>query len=203
MRGFMFVVLDTETTGLYPYKGHEIISFAGTKLDKDLKEIDRLHINIWPTDARLMDSKAIKINKFSLEEWAKRDAVSPQNAAPIIADFLEGCIPVAHNWPFDRGFLLKLLNDHTPKRKILRRGIDTITLASAALLPKGYKSVSMASIARIMGWPEQTHDALDDTLMCVQLFRLCYPMGVRSVIKMQIALYRAKLALYINPLSGQ
>ena len=196
-------ILDTETTGLYPYKGHEMIAFAGIKLDKDLQEIDRLHIHIWPTDPRLIDSKAIKINKFSLEEWAKRDATSPQNAAPMIADFMEGCVPVAHNWPFDRGFILKMMSDHVPQKKILRRGIDTITLAIAALLPRGHKSVSMSNIARIMGWPEQTHDALDDALMCTQLFRLCYPMGVRSVIKMQIALYRAKVALYVNPLRGQ
>ena len=96
----MFVVLDTETTGLYPYKGHEMIAFAGIKLDKDLKEIGRLHVHIWPTDARTLDPKAAKINKFSLDEWAKRDAISPQKAAPMIADFMEGCIPVAHNWPF-------------------------------------------------------------------------------------------------------
>ena len=198
----MFVILDTETTGLYPYKGHEMIAFAGIKLDKDLQEIDRLHLYIWPTDARLIDSKAIRINKFSLEKWAKNDAVSPQNAAPMIAGFMENCVPVAHNWPFDRAFILKLLSDHVPQKKILRRGIDTITLASAALLPRGYKSVSMASIARILGWPEQTHDALDDALMCTQLFKLCYPMGVSSVIKMHLAIYRAKLALYINPLRG-
>ena len=35
-----FVVLDTETTGLKAYH-HEMVSFAGIKLDNDLKEIDR------------------------------------------------------------------------------------------------------------------------------------------------------------------
>ena len=60
----------------------------------------------------------------------------------------------------------------------------------------------MENIAHKLGWPKQTHDALDDTLMCTQLFRLCYPMGIRSVIKMHLAIYRAKLATYINPLRG-
>ena len=121
----------------------------------------------------------------------------------MIADFMAGCIPVAHNWPFDRAFILKLMSDHVPQKKIMRRGIDTISLASAALLPRGYQSMSMSRIAELLGWPEQTHDALDDALMCTQLFRLCYPMGIESVIKMHFAIYRAKLALYINPLRGQ
>ena len=199
----MFVVLDTETTGLYPYKGHEMIAFAGIKLNKDLQEIDRLHVHIWPTDAKMLDPNAVKINKFSLDEWAKRGATTPQKAAYMIADFMAGCIPVAHNWPFDRAFILKLMSDHVPQKKIMRRGIDTISLASAALLPRGYQSMSMSRIAELLGWPEQTHDALDDALMCTQLFRLCYPMGIESVIKMHFAIYRAKLALYINPLRGQ
>lgn len=199
----MFVVLDTETTGLYPYKGHEMIAFAGIKLNKDLQEIDRLHVHIWPTDAKMLDPDAVKINKFSLDEWAKRKATTPQKAAYMIADFMAGCIPVAHNWPFDRAFILKLMSDHVPQKKIMRRGIDTISLASAALLPRGYQSMSMSRIAELLGWPAQTHDALDDALMCTQLFRLCYPMGIESVIKMHFAIYRAKLALYINPLRGQ
>jgi len=199
----MFVVLDTETTGLYPYKGHEMIAFAGIKLNKDLEEIDRLHVHIWPTDSKMLDPDAVKINKFSLDEWAKRKATTPQKAAYMIADFMAGCIPVAHNWPFDRAFILKLISDHVPQKKIMRRGIDTISLASAALLPRGHQSMSMSRIAELLGWPEQTHDALDDALMCTQLFRLCYPMGIESVIKMHFAIYRAKLALYINPLRGQ
>jgi DNA polymerase-3 subunit epsilon len=199
----MFVVLDTETTGLYPYRGHEMISFAGIKLNKDLEEIERLHLHIWPKNIGNADPKSLKINGYTQDQWAMCNAVSPQRAAMIIADFMGDCIPVAHNWPFDRGFILKMLNESVPQRKILRRGIDTIALASAALMPHGYRSMSMSSICKIFGWPEQTHDALDDTLMCVQLFRLLYPMGARSAIKVRMMLYRAKIRVYLNPLRGK
>lgn len=199
----MFVVLDTETTGLYPYKGHEMIAFAGIKLDRDLNEVERLHVHVWPTNARAIDPEAVRVNGFNMDAWRQRGAVSAQTAANMIADFMAGCIPVAHNWPFDRGFLLKLISDHVPQKKIMRRGIDTISLAAAALLPRGETSLSMSRIAYLLGWPKQTHDALDDALMCVQLFRLCYPMGVQSVIKMHFAIYRAKLAMYTNPLRGR
>ncbi len=199
----MFVVLDTETTGLYPYRGHEMISFAGIKLNEDLEEIGRLHIHIWPQNINKADPQSLKINGYSSAQWARLNALDPKRAATEIAGFMGSCIPVAHNWSFDRGFILKLLQDHAPERKIMRRGIDTIALASAALMPFGVKSMSMSSIAKLFGWPDQTHEALDDVLMCVQLFRLCYPLNSRNAIKVRMLLYRARIALYLNPLRGK
>ena len=78
-----------------------------------------------------------------------------------------------------------------------------IALASAALMPFGVKSMSMSNIAKLFGWPEQTHEALDDVLMCAQLFRLCYPLSARNAIKVRMLLYRARIALYLNPLRGK
>jgi DNA polymerase-3 subunit epsilon len=196
----MFIVLDTETTGLYPNR-HEMISFAGIKLDANLNEIDRLHIRIKPQNIQGADPKALEVNGYTHNDW--RDAVDPKEAAYIIAKFMRDCIPVAHNWPFDRGFILSHLSRYAPDQKILRRGIDTVSLASAALMPHGYKSMSMETIAAAFGWPKQTHEALDDTLMCVQLFRLLYPFGIRATIKVHILLYRAKIDLYLNPLSNK
>lgn len=194
----MFIVLDTETTGLYPNR-HEMISFAGIKLDSNLNEIDRLHIKIQPQNIQGADPNALKVNKYNTKDW--RNAVHPKEAAIIIATFMRDCIPVAHNWPFDRGFILAHLSKYAPDQKILRRGIDTISLASAALIPHGHKSMSMSNICDLFGWPAQTHEALDDTLMCVQLFRILYPLGLRSMIKVHILLYRAKIRSYFDPLS--
>lgn len=196
----MFIVLDTETTGLYSNR-HEMISFAGIKLDANLNEIDRLHIRIKPQNIQNADPKALEVNGYTHNDW--RDAADPKEAAYIIATFMRDCIPVAHNWPFDRGFILAHLSKYAPEQKILRRGIDTVSLASAALMPHGYKSMSMETIAAAFGWPKQTHEALDDTLMCVQLFRLLYPFGIRATIKVHLLLYRAKIDLYLNPLSNK
>jgi len=194
----MYVVLDTETTGLYPHKGHEIISYAGIKLDKDLNEIDRQHIRIKANFERA-DPQALKVNKYKPKLWST--ALDPHTAANKIAAFMRDCIPVAHNWDFDRSFILKLFQDHAPHCKILRRGIDTIALASAAFIPLGYKSMSMQSICNILGWPKQTHDALDDTLMAVALFRLLYPQNIQNVLKVRFMIYRGKLRTYTNPFS--
>ena len=195
----MFVVLDTETTGLYVYKGHEMISYAGIKLDKDLKEIDRLHIRIKPQKIEVADPTALRINGYNKHYW--ENALEPTEASEKIADFMRDCIPVAHNWDFDRTFILSMFRNHAPHCKILRRGIDTVTLASSAFLPYGYKSVSMQQISEIMGWPKQPHRALEDTLYCVQLFRLLYPVGIKSAIKVHAVMLRAKMRPYLNPLT--
>lgn len=193
----MYVVLDTETTGLYP-KTYEMISFAGIKLDKDLKEIDRLYIKIKPQHIQRADPQALRVNGYTHQKW--ESATDPKEAGHLIANFMRDCIPVAHNWPFDRGFILAHLTKYTPDRKILRRGIDTVSLATSAFLPHGYKSMSMQSIASLLGWPIQPHRALEDALMCAQLFRLLYPLGARSVIKVRVALICASIRPYINPL---
>ena len=196
----MYVVLDTETTGLYSNR-HEMIAYCGIKLDKNLNEIGRLHIKIKPINISQADPDALQINGYTQNKW--RNAKEPQEAAHLIANFMRDCIPVAHNWPFDRSFILAHLNKYANGRKILRRGIDTVSLSSAVLLPMGYKSVSMQKIADLFGWPTQTHDALDDTLYCVQLFRLLYPYNARNLIKVRALLYCAKIRLYINPMRGK
>lgn len=196
----MYVVLDTETTGLYSNR-HEMIAYCGIKLNAQLEEIGRLHIKIKPQNIAQADPQALRVNGYTANKW--RDAIEPTKAGNMIADFMRDCIPVAHNWPFDRGFILAHLNKYTNGRKILRRGIDTVSLASAVLIPMGYKSVSMHTIADIFGWPTQTHEALDDTLYCMQLFRLLYPYNVRNMIKVHAMIYRAKIRMYTNPMRGK
>lgn len=196
----MFVVLDTETTGLYPYRGHEMISFCGIKLDKDLNEIGRLHLRIKPLQIENASKEALKVNGYKANLW--NDAIDPDIAAEQIATFMKDCVPVAHNWDFDRGFLLNHFRKHAPHCKILRRGIDTIALASAAFMPYNIKSMSMQQIAKIMGWPKQPHRAYEDTLYCVQLFKLLYPYSIKNVLKVRFFILRDKMRPYFNPLTS-
>ena len=192
-----FVILDTETTGLRAYH-HEIVSFAGIKVDKNLREIDRLVIKIKPLYPERSDSEAMKINGYSMNRWA--DALSIEEAAPAIAYFMKDCCPVAHNWSFDRGFILALFR--SAKRtdlKIMRRGIDTIALSLAAFAPYGIKSYSLDSIGSLLGWPKQKHRAEADAIMCLVLFRLLYPMNYKTALKIKAIMLYSKLREVINP----
>ena len=192
-----YVVLDTETTGLRAYY-HEIVSFCGIKIDKDLREIERLTLKILPLNPQRADPEAIKINGYSSHRW--RGALPPDEAAPKIAEFMRDCIPVAHNWAFDRGFILALFKaGGRQDLKIIRRGIDTIALSIAALAPYGIKTYSLDAIGGLLGWPKQKHRAEADAVMCLALFRILYPLSVKTAIKIKLIILYAKIRGIINP----
>lgn len=192
-----YVVLDTETTGLRSYY-HEIVSFCGIKLDENLREIDRLNIKILPSRPERADPDALKINGYSSTRW--KGALSPDEAAPRIAEFMRDCTPVAHNWAFDRGFILALFKTAGRQDlKIMRRGIDTIALSIAAFAPYGVKSYSLESIGSMLGWPRQRHRAEADAVMCVALFRLLYPIEIKTAIRIRAIVLYAKIRGIINP----
>ena len=195
-----YVVLDTETTGLRSYH-HEIVSFAGIKLNKDLQEIDRLVIKIKPKYPERSDKEALRINGYSASRW--QNALDPIDAAPKIADFMKDCVPVAHNWAFDRGFILALFKSvNRSDLRIMRRGIDTIALSLAAFGPYGLKSYSLDSIGQLFGWPKQIHRAEADAVMCLALFRTIYPINVKTVMKIRALMLYAKIRGLINPFSN-
>jgi DNA polymerase III alpha subunit (gram-positive type) len=192
-----YVVLDTETTGLRAYH-HECVSFCGIKLDKNLREIDRLTIKILPLHPERADNEALRINGYSAHRW--KDALAPDEAAPRIAEFMRDCIPVAHNWAFDRGHILALFKSAGRQDlRIMRRGIDTIALSIAAFAPYGLKSYSLESIGGLFGWPKQKHRAEADAVMCVALFKTLYPYNIKTVIKIKTIGFYAKIRGMINP----
>ena len=195
-----FVILDTETTGLRSYH-HEIVSFAGIKVNAQLQEIDRLVIKIKPKYPERADKEAMRINGYSPARWA--DAMDPDDAGPKIADFMSGCTPVAHNWAFDRGFILALFRSiGRSDLQIMRRGIDTIALSIAAFAPYGINSYSLDSIGRLFGWPKQKHRAEADAVMCLALFRTLYPTGIKSSLRIKALMVYARVQSLINPLGG-
>jgi len=195
-----YVILDTETTGLRSYH-HEIVSFAGIKLDSSLREIERLVIKIKPKHLERADNEALKINGYSSHRW--KDALDPEEAGPMIADFMKNCVPVAHNWPFDRGFILALFKSiNRNDLRIMRRGIDTIALSLAAFGPYGVKSYSLDSLGQLFGWPKQPHRAEADAVMCLALFRIVYPVSIKTALRIKMLMLYSSMRGMVNPFNA-
>ena len=125
VRGMRQIVLDTETTGLDPLQGDRVIEIAAVEL-----------VNLLPTGAsfhRLVDpERDIPAEASRVHGFTSADLVGKPKFAEVAADMLDflGDAPIiAHNAPFDFGFLdAELLRCGQDK---LDRGrmIDSLMLA--------------------------------------------------------------------------
>lgn len=96
-----YVFLDVETTGLYPLLDDKIIEIALIKTNKG-KIIDTYNTFINPMIP--IPIEASSINNIS-DDMVKDAPVFDKELSETILDFLDDHILVAHNAPFDIGFL--------------------------------------------------------------------------------------------------
>lgn len=94
------VVLDTETTGPYPGLGHRIVEIAAIRFDQ-WREVGRVNELIDP--GRAMDPGASRVNGIYDEDLAGAPPFA--TVEPALTELLAGALVVAHNAPFDAGFL--------------------------------------------------------------------------------------------------
>ena len=148
----VFACFDVERTRLDPRSGH-VIEGAVVRI-----RTDGTHLGEWTTlvDAGTTDVGRTDIHGIS-PEWLP-DAPRFAEIAGDLAAQLDGCIPVAHNAPFDVGFIVEEWG---------RSGLGTLNLDAVDTLP----------LARSLGLPgrlgllaaalevplDDAHQALDDT----------------------------------------
>ena len=95
------VLFDTETTGLEPHLGHRVIEVAAVELINDLPTGKHFHALVDPE--RDVPDDATRIHGFTLA-----DLVDKPRFADIVDDlqeFFADAKLIAHNAPFDFGFL--------------------------------------------------------------------------------------------------
>jgi DNA polymerase III subunit epsilon len=94
------VVLDTETTGLYPGLGHRVVEIGAVRLEnwQPVAEFDQL---IYPE--RQMEPKASSVSGITDVDLLGKPTFG--EIASELATFLDGALIVAHNASFDAGFL--------------------------------------------------------------------------------------------------
>ncbi|MBK8904651.1 MAG: WYL domain-containing protein [Anaerolineaceae bacterium] len=94
------VILDTETTGLYPGLGHRVVEIAAIRLE-NWQEVAQVSTLIQP--GRKIDPKASSVNGITDADLLGQPTFS-QVADELLA-LLDGAVVVAHNAEFDAGFL--------------------------------------------------------------------------------------------------
>jgi DNA polymerase-3 subunit epsilon len=160
------VLFDTETTGLDPGSGHRVIEIAALELVRELPTGRHFHALIHPD--RDVPEEVVRVHGITLERLAGK----PRFAA-IVDELLAflGDVPlVAHNAPFDFGFLNAELRLLGRAPLAAERMIDTLALAKARFpgLPN-----SLDALCRRFGidLSERTsHNALLDCRLLAKVY---------------------------------
>ncbi len=133
------VFIDVETTGLYPAFGDRVVELGALKTRGET-EIDTFAELIDPQ--RSISPGAAAVNGITAEMLVGRPTFA--ELAGRFAEFINGAILVAHNAPFDFGFLtaeLRLAGLSLPRNQI----VDTLQIARRYFQ---HGSNSLGSLAR-------------------------------------------------------
>ena len=100
-----YVVFDTETSGLSPQQGHEILQIGAVKYNTRTGEaIDKRSIYIKPSPHCVIEPAALRVNGIDIEKL-KQTGVSKREAINSFIEFIGTCPLFAYNAPFDMRFL--------------------------------------------------------------------------------------------------
>lgn len=156
LRETAFAVFDVETTGLSPAYGHRVCEVACLRVC-DGAELDAFEALINP--GRQISPGAFRVNRITsemLEGAPTFDAVADQ-----LLGVMEGAVLVAHNAPFDLGFLAAELE--IARRPPLPSGCpvaDTLSLSRRAYSLFSHSLPAIAEALDLGSWP--THRAMAD-----------------------------------------
>ncbi len=173
-----FIIFDTETTGLNPFRGDEIISIGAVVMEKG-RVLSSPNFYQLVNPGRPVSTRAKKIT--GLNDTILRDK---PGITPVILDFLKFCGPrilVAHNALFDLAFLNLKLGELIDER-IVNPVIDTVLLTQAFYYQIGDYSLENLSSHFDLDL-EGRHNALSDALITAGLFKKLLPLLKEKDIK--------------------
>lgn len=167
-----FIALDFETTGLDPVND-EIVEIGAIKFE--LNE----PVEIFKTYVKPNKKLSKKLTKLSgITNEMLEDAPSIEEVLPNLIEFIGDEYLVAHNAPFDMGFLLNTLYKYNYK-KPKNKAIDTLKLARSKVRaydvleekPKKLKSYSLKNLKELLLLDElDSHEAIADCKVCAYLY---------------------------------
>jgi DNA polymerase-3 subunit epsilon len=169
------VVLDTETTGLFPYQGHRVVEIGAVRYQPGPGEPWQMvaeYSQLLQPDRR-MELAASRVNGITDADLAGMPRFK-DIAGPLL-DMLDGALIVAHNARFDAGFLGMELH-------LCRK--DSLA-GQAAALPNPWLCTlllarnlfhfggnSLGHIARVLGLRSgRAHRALNDVYVTAEVLK--------------------------------
>lgn len=171
LAGIPLVVLDTETTGLYPDVGDRVVEIGAVRLENWVPVAEINHL-VQPD--RQMSAGASAINGITDE-----DLIGQPRFSEIATSFLElvdGALLVAHNAKFDASFLSSelLISGYGQTTEIQDRVLPNPWLCTMLLARRcfHFQRNNLAAVAHQLGiGMSQTHRALDDVQLTAEVLK--------------------------------
>jgi len=168
-----FVALDFETTGLSAELDRVVeigaVAFRMEQIDGSWAALEDGRYETLVNPGRPIPPEVSAIH--GIDDLAVSMAPTFAEAAIALLSFIEGSILVAHNAPFDMGFLLA----EAARAGIEKPGnpaYDTIAIAKTAV--SGLPSYSLKALAASFGIAQAAaHRGGDDARVCMELFVRC------------------------------
>ncbi|MDD4930297.1 MAG: DNA polymerase III subunit epsilon [Gallionella sp.] len=159
------IVLDTETTGLDPKKGHRIIEIAAIELEG--RKVSSRHFHHYVDPEREIDEEAARVHGFTWDMLRGRARFA--DIAPGFLEFIAGAELLAHNAPFDMSFInneLRLLGLPPLANPV----VDTLKMAREMHPGKRNGLDALCSRYEIDNTHRTLHGALLDTELLAEVY---------------------------------
>jgi len=174
-----YTIFDTETTGLQPSQGDEIVSIGAVRVVNG-RLLEREVFEQLVDPRRDMSPEASSIT--GIESSMLENQPTIDRVLPAFRTFCEDTVLVAHNAAFDMRFLR--LKEEATGVRFTQPVLDTLLL-SAVIHPQ-QESHGLEAIAERMGInPIGRHTALGDAIMTGEIFLRMIPLlaqqGIRTL----------------------
>lgn len=177
------VVLDTETTGLYPSQGHRVVEIGALRYEPGADGPWQIAAEFGQLlqPGRRMDPGASRVNGIRDVDLLGKPRFA--DIAGQLLELLDGALIVAHNARFDAGFLGMEFHLCRPPSTVANPWLCTMLLARSFFY---FGRNSLGHIARVLDIPSgRAHRALSDAYVTAAVLRRMMPdlaeMGLVSV----------------------
>lgn len=167
-----YVVFDTETTGLLPDQGDEIVQIAAVRIVNG-RRVEGEVFDTLVNPGRPVPIASTEVHGITTA--MVQGAPTPAEAVRAFHKFAEGAVLIAHNAPFDMAFLRRL--EAAADCRFANPTLDTVLLSAVVFGQHEVHSLDALTHRLGITIPEEArHTAIGDTVATAQAFLKLLPM---------------------------